>query len=177
MAENMGKKFEEVIKQSFLKVPGVSVDRLHDQMNGYAGSSNISDFIVFRQPNQYYIECKSVHGNTLSINSNDPKRKYGDISNKQWEGMLKKSKILGIYAGVICWWVDKDITLFLPIQTLQLMKTLEYKSVRYDIFDTTDYVVVPIQGKKKRVFFDYDMNKFLRIMDDAQRRIHTICQI
>ena len=74
----------------------------------------------------------------------------------------------------MCWWVDKDVTLFLPIQTLQMMKTLEYKSVRYDILDTTDWVVVPILGKKKRVFFDYDMEKFLKIMEDAQRRI--ICQ-
>ena len=175
MAENRGKKFEEVIKESFLKIPNVSIDRLHDQTNGFAGSSNICDFIVYREPYQYYFECKAVHGNTLSIHSNEPKRKYGNISNKQWEGMLEKSKILGVFAGVICWWIDKDVTLFIPIQTLQILKTLEYKSIRYDI-NTTNYVIIPIPGKKKRVFFDYDMNRFLWEIEDAQGRIH-LCQI
>lgn len=177
MKQNRGKQFEEVIKQSFLKVHNVSIDRLHDQTNGFAGSSNICDFIVFREPYQYYIECKAVHGNTLSINSIDKRGKgeiYGNITKKQWEGMLEKSKILGVFAGVMCWFIDHDVTMFIPIQTLQMMKTLEYKSVRYDILDTTDWVAVPILGKKKRVFFDYDMEKFLRIMEDAQRRI--ICQ-
>ena len=177
MAENRGKQFEEVIKESFLKVHNVSIDRLHDQTNGFAGSSNICDFIVFREPYQYYIECKAVHGNTLSINSIDKNGKgeiYGNITKKQWKGMLEKSKILGVYAGVMCWFIDHDVTMFIPIQTLQMMKELEYKSVRYDI-SLDDWIYVPISGKKKRVFFDYDMNKFLRIMEDSQRRIH-LCQ-
>ena len=43
MAENRGKQFEGVIKEAFEKVPGVSIDRLHDQTNGFVGSSNICD--------------------------------------------------------------------------------------------------------------------------------------
>lgn len=43
MAENRGKKFENVIRESFLKVPNVSIDRLHDQTNGFKGSQNICD--------------------------------------------------------------------------------------------------------------------------------------
>ena len=46
MVVNRGKQFEDVIKQAFLNVPDVSVDRLHDQMSGYFGSKNICDFIV-----------------------------------------------------------------------------------------------------------------------------------
>ena len=59
MAVNRGKDFEEHIKQAFLQVPDVSVDRLHDQTNGYLGSSNICDFIVYKKPFEYYIECIS----------------------------------------------------------------------------------------------------------------------
>ena len=155
MAENRGKKFESVIRDAFLKVPNVSIDRLHDQTNGFKGSQNICDFIVYREPYEYYFECKSVHGNTLPLSN---------ITETQWNGLLEKSKIEGVFAGVICWWVDKDITRFIPIKTLVIMKEYEYKSYRYniDIYQgERSYVII---GKKKRVFFDYDMEEFLNEM-------------
>jgi hypothetical protein len=167
MSVNRGKKFEDVIKTAFEKVPGVSIDRLHDQTTGYAGSSNICDFIVYKEPYEYYIECKSVHGNTLSINGNNPKHKYGNITNTQWEGLLEKSKIEGVHAGIICWWVDKDVTAYLPIEMLQYLRDKGYKSVSYIAdwvelaVDAPDWDWCWITGKKKRVFFDYDMEEFL----------------
>ena len=166
MSVNRGKQFEDVIRESFEKVPGVSIDRLHDQTTHYKGSTNICDFIVYREPYEYYFECKSIHGNTLSIYSNDPKRKYGNISNAQWEGLLEKSQIDGVTAGVICWWIDKDKTVFIPIQTLELMKTVGMKSVRYDAIDDCDgdTDMIEIKGKKKRVFFEYDAEEFLNVL-------------
>lgn len=166
MAQNRGKQFESVIKEAFEKVDGVSIDRLHDQTTGFKGSQNICDFVVYKQPYEYYFECKSVHGNTLSIHGNDPKHKYGNITNTQWEGLFEKSKILGVFAGIICWWIDKDITLFLPIQILNQLRSVDNKSVRYDI---GEYIgnIIEIKGKKKRVFFDYDMNQFLGDLSNA----------
>lgn len=149
MAVNRGKQFEDAIREAFEKVPGVSIDRLHDQTTGWKGSSNICDFIVYREPYEYYFECKSVHGNTLP---------FRNISATQWNGLLEKSFIEGVYAGIICWWVDKDRTLFIPIQTLQKLLNSGNVSYRYD-WDSYD--VVEIKGKKKRVFFDYDMEEFL----------------
>ena len=70
---NRGKDFEAVVKDCFLTVPGVSIDRLHDQMTGFKGSTNICDFIVYKEPYEYYFECKAVHGNTLPF-SNITKR-------------------------------------------------------------------------------------------------------
>lgn len=166
MAINRGKQFEDVIRESFEKVSGVSIDRLHDQTTHYKGSTNICDFIVYREPYEYYFECKSVHGNTLSIHSNDPKRKYGSISNAQWEGLLEKSQIEGVTAGVICWWIDKNKTVFIPIQTLELMKTVGMKSVRYDAIDDCDgdTDMIEVKGKKKRIFFEYDAEEFLNVL-------------
>ena len=46
MAQNRGKQFEDVIKKAFLKVPDVSIDRLHDQTTGFLGSKNICDFVI-----------------------------------------------------------------------------------------------------------------------------------
>lgn len=163
MAVNRGKQFENVVREAFEKVPEVSVDRLHDQTTGFKGSQNICDFIVYRKPYEFYFECKSVHGNTLSIYSNEPKKKYGNITNKQWDGLLEKSKIEGVFAGIICWWIDKGITLFIPIQVLQFIRSIDKKSVRYDdIYNYDGYPdIIEIKGQKKRVFFEYDMEEFL----------------
>ena len=153
MAVNYGKKFEDVVREAFEKVPGVSIDRLHDQTTKFKGTSaNICDFIVYREPYEYYFECKSVHGNTLS---------FRNISATQWNGLLEKSKIEGVFAGIICWWIDKNITLFLPIEELELAKQHGWKSIRYDIIQDSGVIVVEIKGKKKRVFFEYNMEGFL----------------
>ena len=168
MAQNRGKQFEQVIQQAFEKVPNTSVVRLHDQTTGYRGSSNHCDFIVYHKPYEFHIECKSVHGNTLSIFSNPKPDKhgalhgfYGNITDTQWEGLLEKSKISGVIAGVICWWIDKDITLFIDIRRLKFLSNAGCKSIRYDNEEWSD-LIIPIHGKKKRVFFDYNMEEFLQ---------------
>ena len=148
MAINRGKKFEEVVKQAFEKVPNTSIDRIHDQTNGFRGSKNICDFIVYHYPNQYYIECKTVHGNILP---------FSNITDRQWQGLLEKSKIKGVIAGVICSWVDKDTTLFLPIELLNWLRNDCRKSIRYDVVST---VIYKLTGKKKRIFYEYDMREF-----------------
>lgn len=148
MSQNRGKIFEHIIKQAFQKVSGVSIDRLYDQTTGFKGSQNICDFIVYKEPYEYYIECKSVHGNTLP---------FSNITDTQWNGLLEKSQIEGVFAGVICWWIDHDITKFIPIQCLEWNKQNGYKSLRYD-HDGTAFTV--LKGKKKRVFFEYDMEEF-----------------
>lgn len=151
MSVNRGKQFENVIRESFLKVPNVSIDRLHDQTNGFKGSQNICDFIVYKEPYEYYIECKSVHGASLP---------FTNITETQWKGLLEKSKIDGVFAGVICWFIDKDITLFIPIQVLQICKCRGWKSIRYDV-NGCHTSIKEIKGKKKRIFFDYNMEEFL----------------
>lgn len=155
MTVNRGKKFEQVIQKAFEKVPNVSVDRLHDQTNGFKGSQNICDFIVYREPYEYYIECKSVHGASLP---------FSNITDTQWNGLLEKSKIEGVFAGVICWWIDKNVTKFIPIESLSWLELSGYKSIRYDI---DNVYTIEIKGKKKRVFFDYDMEEFLNECDRA----------
>ena len=150
MGENRGKKFENVIKTAFEKVDGVSIDRLHDQTTGFRGSSNICDFIVYKEPYEYYIECKSVHGASLP---------FSNITDTQWKGLFEKSKIEGVFAGIICWFIDKDVTLFIPIQALQICKYRGWKSIRYDV-NGYKGSIKEIKGKKKRVFFEYDMKEF-----------------
>lgn len=177
MGVNRGKEFEKVVQECFEKTPWVSIDRLHDQTTGYKGSSNICDFIVYREPYEFYFECKSVHGNTLSIYSitKDPKHPhdYGAITNTQWEGLLAKSKIKGVYAGILCWWIDHDATVFMPINMIRDLRDLGYKSI--NIRDTQGWQSIYgkdwnwhwLRGDKKRVFFDYDMEVLLNDITDS----------
>jgi len=156
---NRGKQFEKIVRTAFQKIPDVSVDRLHDQTTGYLGSSNICDFIVYKKPYEYYIECKSVHGASLP---------FSNITDTQWQGMLEKSQIKGVFAGVICWWIDKDVTRFMPIQVLDYLREEGYKSIRFDAFPfrLDLFPIIEITGKKKRVFFDYDMKQFFEEMEE-----------
>ena len=163
MATNRGKDFENVIRKAFEAVPDTMVTRLPDPVQGYLGYRNICDFLIYHYPYQYCIECKSVHGNTLP---------FSNITDNQWNGLLEASKINGVKAGVICWWVDKDVTRFIPIQTLQELKQVGYKSFRYDagildymLADIDSYHISTIRGTKKRVFFDYDMKAFFEEME------------
>ena len=157
MAVNRGKNFEAVVKDCFEQVPNTYILRLYDPQGGYVSVANPCDFIVYRSPKMYMLECKSVHGNLLPIYSPDPKKKYGNISNTQWERLLNASNY-GVVAGVLCWWVDRDVTRFLPIQTLTGYRNEGNKSIRYD-YDLSNSLI--IKGNKKRIFFDYDFTEFL----------------
>lgn len=150
MAENRGKEFEKRVRRGFEKVDNTCVVRLQDTMNGFAGSANICDFVVYNRPYMYLIECKSCHGNTLS---------FSNISDTQWKGLLEKSEIDGVIAGILVWFIDKDVTTFIPIQALEYHKKCGEKSVNCAKLDE-DYGMnnCTISGKKEKVFFDYNMN-------------------
>lgn len=150
---NRGKDFEEVIRKAFESVPGCSVDRLHDQMSGYAGSANICDFIIYRKPYEIYMECKACYGNTLN---------FHNITDNQWKGLLKKSAIEGVIAGVMIWFIDHDLTVFIPIQALDSHRHEGDKSVNAKTLDSQYGMnAIPLAGEKKRVFFDYYAKEFL----------------
>ena len=150
MGVNRGKDFEDCIREAFEAVPDTSVTRLIDPQAGYAGVRNICDFIVYKHPTQFFIECKSIKGNTLNFRS--------DITKNQWDGLLKQSKVRGVVAGVVVWFIDHDQTIFVPIQNLEEMRQLGEKSFNVTKWSIDDWF--HIEGRKKRVYFEYDMEKF-----------------
>lgn len=149
MAENRGKQFESIIRSAFAAVSNTTVVRLQDPTTGFLGNANTCDFIIYNYPNQYFIECKTIHGNTFPLSN---------ISKHQWEGLSEVAPIKGVIAGVICWWVDKDVTMFLPIRELKKLKAEGKKSVR---FDDRNNKFVHLVGTKKRVFFNYNLKDFI----------------
>lgn len=146
---NRGKSFEDIVRAGF-ESAGISCERLHDQTTKFRGSTNPCDFIVFKAPYQYYIECKTHYGNTLP---------FSDIADSQWTGLTNRAKYPNTRAGVMIWFMDHDLTVYIPIQMLNTLKALGKKSV--NIKELTSYYSYEVPGHKKRVFFEYDMRQFL----------------
>lgn len=156
-AVNRGKNFEDNVKEDIERLGNVYIQRLYDPQGGYSSVSNPCDFVAFKRPQFYMLECKSTHANTLSIYTapNPKKKKYGAFSNTQWEEMLKASK-KGVVAGGLVWWIDHDVTKFIPIQELEKIRNTGAKSIRYDL-DIPNSLI--IKSKKKIVYFEYDFTE------------------
>lgn len=146
MAVNRGKSFEHIVKQSFESVPDTAVYRLHDDMSGFKGVKNPCDFFIYHKPVLYAIECKAT---------NKPSLPFSNITDYQWTELLRMSKISGVVAGIMCWFVNENTTLFIPIQILEMLKQNGAKSIRYD---ADEFAIIQIPGEKKRIFWNYDMS-------------------
>lgn len=153
-----GKQFEREIYNSLIECPEVAVDRFYDPQGGYLGVANCCDFSVYRFPSKFYFECKARAGNTLNFK--------GDITPTQWTGLLDRSYNKGVYAGILVWFIDHDITAFVNIRTLDVARKHGYKSLNVkDIIDQSIYSV-PAKGKKKKILFSYDGKS---ILDDIEK--------
>ena len=153
--QNRGKDFEGEIKDCLKCIPNVSFDRLPDPMAGYSGVRNICDFAMYNEPHMFYLECKSLYGNTLNFKS--------DITTDQWEGLFEKSKIRGCIAGFCVWFIDHDLTVFVKVQDMQEHRQNGAKSL--NISDITSDNSIPhfiIDGVKKKVKFRYFGESFLK---------------
>lgn len=150
MSKSRGKKFEENFRECLKKCKDISIDRLKDTMDGFKGNSNVCDFIVYSKPNQFYLELKSVQGKYFS---------FGNLTNNQYTGLLDKAKIPGVIAGVIIWYVDYDITVFVPITEIQKAREENYNSINLN--NMNKFKTLTLTGKKKRVFWEYDVKSFL----------------
>lgn len=166
--QNRGKQFEKCIEEALEAVPCTTVDRQHDQTTGYLGSSNICDFIAYHYPHQYYFECKSCHGNTLSIYSKPkidkngvPRGFYGNITDTQWNGLLDRSSYPGVIAGYFIWFIDHDMTIFIEAKKLEEIRNAGEKSLNFNKFKEWSPLCYIVPGKKRRILFDYDLKEFI----------------
>lgn len=139
MKTNRGKQFEDVIRKA-LKRDDFFVHRLQDSMGAFAGVSNPCDFIAFKTPYLYMLECKAVSGNTLNISAN--------LRPNQIDGMYRAFfEHENVVAGFLVWFVDKDIVRFIPAYMVGDAQLAGKKS-----FTAEDGY--PIKAIKKRVLVD-----------------------
>lgn len=145
MAINYGKKFEERFKIDWVNsFPNSTITRLYDNTSGYLSISNISDYICYNYPNQYFIECKSHKGASIPFTKITQYVKMKNVVNKP-----------GVRAGVILWLYEKDVIYYIPISTITQMKKDGEKSV--GIRSIKDgYNIIEIPATKLKVFMKGD---------------------
>ena len=80
----------------------------------------------------------------------------------QIKGMIEKSQIEGVKAGLIIWYIDKDITVWIPINEVNRLIDAGYKSINVKNLEDVKHII--IRGTKKRIYFDYYMNDFLEVL-------------
>ena len=106
-----------------------------------------------------YIECKTIHGKSFN---------FKNLTDNQYNGLRNKSSYNSVIAGILLWFVDEDLTIFVPARVLYMLKEVdEQKSIK--INDLPGGCIV-FKGKKKRTFFEYDIKHNLqKIIEDRMK--------
>lgn len=145
MATSRGKQFELKVREDFNKVGGSFVYRLPDQVGGFKGGSNVSDFICYVYPNIFLLEVKSTSGNTFPL-----------ANLTQLEKLLQYKSIPGLRSGVVIWYTERDKVIYVPASSFEKMKKDGKKSVNIRTIESDGYDYIEIPSRKKRVFLDSD---------------------
>ena len=152
------KQFEKQFQSNWLETLGGFCYRLYDVMSGYNGVAGISDFICYKYPFIFIIDCKSHQGNTVSFN---------DFS--QYERMLPYKDVKGLVAGTVIWFKDHDRVVWVPIQTWEKIKNEGKKSFNIKMVGS-DYECFDITSKKKRVYMDTDYKELYNYYEEKYGR-------
>lgn len=145
MAQNRGKAYEQKLKEDFLKIPDSFIYRVPDQLGGFKGATGICDFIGFLYPSIYFIEAKTIIGNTFPINNFT-----------QFDKLMSIPDYRGIHRGVMIWFQTHDTVIYVPVLTIAKLKQEGKKSVNIRTIDSEGYDYLTIPSVKKRVFLDSD---------------------
>ena len=154
MAVDRGKelegKFEEAL--DLLRDYNVGYTRLYDVTMGYKGIKNPCDFIVYKKPTEFYVECKSSNENTVN---------FSRLT--QYEDLLERSEIDGIRAGFFIWYVEHKETYWVDVKYVKKLKENNYKSINIKDLRNQNFpndFIFKIDGVTKRIFTDYDLKSF-----------------
>lgn len=141
-----GKKFEDRFRADWKdSVPESMCYRLFDAMGGFKSVSNVGDFICYKYPFIYLIDCKSKEGNTLP---------FSDL--RQLDQMMEYVNIPGVNVGFIVWFIDHSRVLWIPAETMYKIKQEGLKSFNINKMKSEDYFFLEIPSKKLRMFMTSD---------------------
>lgn len=124
------------------------VYRLYDVTMGYRGIRNIGDFICYKYPICVLLDCKSSNTNTLNFSMI---RQYKDMVE------LSKLGVKGLFIGVVWWSIPNEKIIWIPIGTLEKIKSEGAKSFNIKMIDTKECFVIP--SRKKRVYLTADYSE------------------
>lgn len=154
MSKNIGKVFEQKLRQQFESLVNVSVDRINDNV-GYSGAYNIADLIVYRKPYKYYLECKVRKGTNFA---------FDGINEEALMDMQHQCLIKGVACYFIIWFTDLDLTIAIHCNEIyEKMYVSGKKSIGTSSFKDFNFIVV--NGKKKQKYFNYNLSELLDKFD------------
>lgn len=152
MSTSYGKKAEQKIRQ-WLNRPdlGYSFDRVPDQLGGLYGGRNICDFTCFKSPYMFYIESKETEHDRFA---------FSQISDVQYSGLLKKSKIENCFGLVFVLFATYKRCFIFRIEDIDEQIKTGKKSVNITKVNkwTIPYVEVPtVQSRKLMLDYTGDL--------------------
>lgn len=112
MAVSKGKEWEAffknfVVEHNKISDNKVDIVRLYDVI-GKKTIEQPADFICYRYPHEVYVECKSTHEGSFSY-----------YTQPQYIRLLAKSRIHGVRAGMILWFVKHQEIFWLDVNWLE----------------------------------------------------------
>lgn len=158
MISNKGKAFEQKVRENFKSsFPKGFILRLPDQMSGLHNSSNISDFLAYNQPYLFLLEAKSVQTASFSF-----------TNLRQYDKLLDAAYRPGVRAGVIIWYVARNLVWYVPVVTIKKLKDNGIKSLNPDKVDRQEYYILDIPSVKLRTFMNSDYRALMSVPDDLE---------
>ena len=159
---DIGKKFEDRFKKDYIRCfPDTLIYRLPDQQSGYAGggSSNPCDFMCYPGPCVLMVECKAHKG--ASINFNDI---------RQYKKMLDFKGLYKTFPGVVVWFYEKDIVIWVSIEEMEKMQLDGEKSIGLRMIDEKkpykkSYNIITLPSTKLRAFMETDYNYLVEVLN------------
>lgn len=174
MAQNEGKKFEGIIKDSMPDY--VKVTRLPDPPQSFTQRSdtkfskkNPYDFECFDTVDRtlYCLELKTTSQKYMSYHTCEQDEKDNKSANIQWhqiDGLTKASKYQNVIAGFLLNFRLENgdqLVYFFNIKDFnKMMKNANKKS--FNIMDCVLNGAIKIQGEKKRTRYKWDIDSFLK---------------
>jgi hypothetical protein len=162
MSSDIGKKFEDRFRKDFKNCfPNTFVYRLPDQQSGYAGggSQNPCDFICYPGPLVLMVECKAHKGASIPFSAIP-----------QYERMLDYKGLYNTYPGVVVWFYEKDLVVWVSIEEMEKMVLAGEKSIGIRMLQNKKntektYNIVVLPSTKLRTFMETDYNYLVKQLE------------
>jgi len=160
MAEDSGKLWESEFRKawtvSFPKPIGW-VYRLPDQMSGYRDTSgNPSDFFAHAYGLLFLVECKTHKGASIPFSAIP-----------QYPRLLEHKGYNDIIPGILIWFSEKDIVIWVDINEAEKMYNNGEKSIGLRMLNDDQYKILILPSEIKRKYPKVDYNYLINYYKEA----------
>lgn len=159
-SQDIGKKWESKFESTWIKqFPGTLIYRLPDQQGGYAGEggSNPCDFLCYPGNCVLMVECKAHKGASIPFNAIP-----------QYERQLKYKGRHKTFPGVLVWFYEKDIIIWVSIEEMEKMVADGEKSIGLRMMKENypkKYCIIGVPAVKLRTFMEADINYLVEVLN------------